>query len=1155
MGIINRILKEKNGLTIVYRIGAVILSIILLLVVALVWNNNKIQQSQELRYRSIQAANELRQSSDDLTRMARLYVVTGNPIYETYFNTILDIRNGKAPRPIAYDEIFWDFVLNGQDSLLQRDTAPESLMSIMEKLGFSTNELAQLEESRKKSDSLAVLETEAMNAVKGIFKDENGIFSKNGSPDPAMAIAIMHGSEYHAYKAEIMRPINAFLNLVDERTQDQYIALVSRGNYIIAAIFTLTFLIGLLLFFIVVKIAKMLVAELAMGQVREKQLQQSEAGFRALFDNAYDAVFLFTAKGRLVDVNQTMCRIFELNQSDALQYTLEDYASQPEQAALFMSHWEHVVAGQTALFEWNAKSPVTQKKIPLEVYLSPITIAGKPMILGNARDISAWKKAEEAVEAARQMAEEANKAKSDFLANMSHEIRTPMNAIIGLSYLAQKTNLDAKQRNYIDKIEGAAQNLLRIINDILDFSKIEAGKLSIEITSLKLNDILTEIGDLTNVKLSKKPGVELIISLDHYIPHILRGDSVRIRQVLLNLLDNAAKFTEEGEIKLNIKQLQKDDHSVVVHFAVSDSGIGMTPEQLENLFQSFQQADISTTRKYGGTGLGLTICKKLIELMGGEIKVSSTPGVGTTFEFELPFDIGLDQAETPQGITSFDGQLALLVDDSPTALAVMEDMLQQLGFEVYSADNAQKAYQLFHELLENDKSLTLMVVDWKMPGMDGLELVHTLKKKEGLPIPSVLMVTAYGLEEIKTAKQEALIDEFLIKPVSISTLFDTLQKALQTTTWKESTPAKRGIPIDLYRQYLTGKKVLLAEDNELNQEIAIELLEDVGMTVSIANNGEEVILILDKEPLPDIVLMDIQMPIMDGLTATKIIRKQDKFNALPIAAMTAHAMQGEREKSLEAGMNQHITKPIDPAELYSTIIKLVCGKDLNLGSSDFHPEASPLEIIHEPNIALQDVSSALRRVGGKEETLIRLLNQFRKNHQSTAQEINHKYENGDVEGIFKLLHGLAGTSGNLGLIKLYREASSAADIYRSLSAKDSQEIIPSINSSLDSVLLSLQESLSHLDAWLIGKISDSPKNNSVSDIDEKDVMAKLDRTIIENDAASLDWINQLESLTHWNDFDLQFLRLLRKALEEFEFDAAHELLTEWSSNRENQKNS
>jgi polar amino acid transport system substrate-binding protein len=520
----------------------------------------------------------------------------------------------------------------------------------------------------------------------------------------------------------------------------------------------------------------------------------------------------------------------------------------------------------------------------------------------------------------REMADTANRAKSEFLANMSHEIRTPMNAIIGMNYLVQRTELNTKQSEYLHKIDISAKALLRIIDDILDFSKIEAGKLQLEYSPLFLEETIANVADAINVKLRKKKEVELITHIDPTIPAVLSGDGLRLRQVLLNLTDNAAKFTERGEIKLYVKLEKIENGIVALAFRIEDSGIGMSEDQLNKIFSPFQQADISTTRKFGGTGLGLTICKRIIELMNGSLRVESKLGHGSTFSFTASFKLQEQQAlEIHTEFPPRQGLKALLVDDSESARMVLQDMLESFGFEVYAAAGAKEAIALFQENHTKENPFSILIIDWKMPSMNGLELAEHLRQTTE-KIPSVVMVTAFGIDTIKEATTNKTVDDYLLKPVNPSTLFDVINNLLHLTPTRSKSEVSSMVDMAEIRSQLNGRNVLLVDDNEMNLDLALELLKDVGIQVTMARNGLQAIEAVDSA-LFDCVLMDIQMPEMDGLEASRRITVQWRPHERPrIVAMTANAMQGDRQACLAAGMDDYVTKPIRVDALVAALL-------------------------------------------------------------------------------------------------------------------------------------------------------------------------------------------------------------------------------------------
>jgi signal transduction histidine kinase/CheY-like chemotaxis protein len=549
----------------------------------------------------------------------------------------------------------------------------------------------------------------------------------------------------------------------------------------------------------------------------------------------------------------------------------------------------------------------------------PIEYDGRPGVLNCFTDVNDLALEAEDLKRAKDAAEDSNRSKSKFLANMSHEIRTPMNAILGLLHLTMQTEVNDTQLDYLQKAEGAAKTLLRIINDILDFSKIEAGKLEMEQVPFNLEDVLQTVVDLSSARASEK-GLEYLLQVPPDTPVGLVGDQIRLTQVLSNLSSNAVKFTHTGQISLRVSTEAESPDRVTLRFEVQDTGIGLSPGQVQNLFQAFTQAESSTARLFGGTGLGLIISKRLVEMMGGSIWVDSEPGLGSTFTFTASFGVHAVARRYIVKRKDFRGLTAMVVDDNLVALEIMKEFLKNLGFTVMTADSGFAAVDLIQDFSRRDRKFDLLIIDWKMPDMDGIQTadrIHEIIPAKELPV--IIMATAYNRDDVLDLARRSGIRNVMTKPLSPSTMLNMLMDIFGRELPSRESKLKKSPEMALVNDYL-GARILLAEDNEVNQLVASRILKNAGLEVDLANNGLEAVRLV-QEKRYDLVLMDIQMPEMDGIEATRKIRELGKFNELPIVAMTANAMQGDRELSLKAGMDDHINKPFNVQELFSTLAR------------------------------------------------------------------------------------------------------------------------------------------------------------------------------------------------------------------------------------------
>ncbi len=865
-------------------------------------------------------------------------------------------------------------------------------------------------------------------------------------------------------------------------------------------------------------------------QKLSQRLRDHQFYTRSLFESNIDALMTTDPFGIITDVNKQTEALTDCTRDELIGAPLKKYFTDPERAEAGIK----LVLSEKKVtnYELTARTRDGRETV---VSLNATTFYDRDRILQGvftaARDVTERKIMDQVLEEkttelekAKAAAENANLAKSDFLSNMSHEIRTPMNAIVGMSHLALKTELTPRQRDYIQKIKVSSRHLLSIINDILDFSKIEEGQLTIEHTEFELEKVLDNVANLIAEKASAK-GLELIFDVDKNVPDKLIGDPLRLGQILINYTNNAVTFTDHGEIDIVIRLREQTDEDVLIYCAVRDTGSGLTEEQVGRLFQRFSQADTSTTREFGGTGLGLAISKKLTELMGGEVGVESEPGKGSTFWFTARLGKGLGEQRNLTISADLHGKRVLVVDDNESASQVLGEMLHNMSFSVDQAESGKEALSAVERAEKQGKPYEIVFLDWQMPGMDGNETARQISKLPLGHMPHIIMVTAYGREEVIQGAEDAGIENVLIKPVNGSVLFDNVVRILGGAV--DGLPVACDASTDSYEllDTIKGSRILLVEDNDLNQEVATELLCDAGFLVDLAKNGKialEKIRAVDY----DIVLMDMQMPVMDGQTAVREIRRDPRFKNLPVVAMTANVTQNDRDLCLAAGMNDHVAKPIEPEKLWQALLKWISPHDRMAIAPEAQPHKVP-DVILPSGIDDLDTVIGLSRMLGKKRLYLSILRKFVAGQKDTMAEILMALDGNLLSTAGRLAHTLKGVSGTIGATNLQGLAERLEAAIKNGRPREE------IDARLEELKMPLAHLLSQLEQQLP---KECPTINTIIPEQLRAVCAKLTAMLADDDAEAVD-VLETHAILLSAAFPKHY-RLIDESIRRFDFDTA-----------------
>lgn len=874
-----------------------------------------------------------------------------------------------------------------------------------------------------------------------------------------------------------------------------------------------------------------------------QQRKAAERKFRSIFENAMEGIFQSTVDGRLLTVNPELCRMLGYDSPDEMIKTVcsigdQLYANPQEREELI-----NVLVEQGTVSNFQAKMKKKNgEKIWAELNVRMMVDGdGNPFVEGLLKDISERIEKQNA-EKEKQAAKAASEAKSEFLANMSHEIRTPMNAVIGLTDLTLKTNLTARQQDYLKKIRSSSNNLLGIINDILDYSKIEAGRLELEHIPFRLDDVLNNLSNVITLKAESKE-LEVLFRTEDDVPQLLVGDPLRLGQVLVNLCGNAIKFTDEGHILLSVERDREwtgaGPDTVSLRFSVQDTGIGIRQDKIDRLFDAFTQMDGSTTRRYGGTGLGLSICRSLVSLMGGDIWVKSREREGTTFSFTAHFALQPEDRKrslcSPKDLRDL---RVLVVDDNELSRDILANYLESFSFKADTASSGEEAINLLEASADGDP-YDLVLMDWRMPGIDGIEASRRIKSgRLSGKIPAVLMVTAYGREEILERAQHVGIDAFLTKPVNQSLLFNSIMEVFdrEECKWETKVYADRvKVP-----EAVRGAGILVVEDNRINQQVAVELLEDAGFRVQTANDGQQAVEMLNtKENRFDVVLMDIQMPIMDGYQATQKIRTLENANRdVPVIALTAHALESEKQKCLRAGMDGHISKPIRMQELVDELMKLVTAK--RHAPSEHKVPEGPADDSGDLPATLPgiDIKAGLVLLRGKKALFRKLLLDFHNDYREIAKQMHHWMRQEDYVQMERVAHTVKGIAGTIGAEEL-QEASGEVEMAARESSGRAAQSVDVFVEKLTTVMNSIETLLKPSAASSTAE--ESPRSGNTDRVKLEEVLPEFIRLLKTGDVKAEEHFGNVAECFTNSTYEAE-IRTVSRLMNEFEYEEALRVL-------------